>query len=124
MTARDRTALIVTPAGDATLTQLPGDATARFAAITRAVGGYVELRRAGDAWCYLNEDGKQDGLPPNPRATLLLRRLGFPFRPGDFTVGTAVFLGPQDGDVTSGMLRAARQAGLTLRETAETEPTP
>jgi hypothetical protein len=109
-------ALIVTPEGAATLTPLPQNPAAMLTALNEAVGGYLTAVGTREGWvAYINEDGKGLGLPPNFQADLLARALGFPFRHGDYLVGTAVFLGRNGVNETSvpdTVLTLARQIGL------------
>lgn len=57
-----------------------------------AVGGYIEQLplagfAPGDSVLVFNEDGKGEGLPPNPAATAMVRHL---LRVGDLIVGVAL----------------------------------
>lgn len=58
------------------------------------VGGYIELLRVGrDELMFVNEDGKQLGLPLNIRATALMRgRIGA----DDFIVGDVIICSPAE----------------------------
>jgi Domain of unknown function (DUF3846) len=60
------------------------------------VGGYIQAVNLGEppALLYFNEDGKQIGLAPNKRATLLLWVHNPAFRHMDFIVGDAFVVGP------------------------------
>ena len=60
------------------------------------VGGYIQAVNLGEppARLYFNEDGKQIGMPPNKRATLLLWLHNPAFRHMDFIVGDAFVVGP------------------------------
>jgi hypothetical protein len=59
-----------------------------------AVGGDIEaLELSGGATMYLNDAGKLDGLPLNPRATQLSHLM-----PRDWIVGPVLILGPVDGN--------------------------
>lgn len=67
------------------------------------VGGWIELVALSECSIYINEEGKLDGLPFNPRATQLAQTLGWVAH--DVLVGPAVFMGPvdnfgEDTDVT------------------------
>jgi hypothetical protein len=55
--------------------------------LQQAVGGYIEIRYWGEMVAVMNEDGKMQGLPVNPTATLLGR--GF-LHNGDEVVGDIV----------------------------------
>jgi hypothetical protein len=62
------------------------------------VGGYIEaVALKGDlgAECfgYINEEGKLDGLAPNPRATEITRLFT-----GDYIAGTMIVMGQCDTD--------------------------
>jgi hypothetical protein len=66
------------------------------------VDGWIEavgLRIAGndepDLTMFLNEEGKLQGLPVNPRATVLAWRVDAIY-PNDHIAGTAVIAGPTD----------------------------
>lgn len=59
------------------------------------VGGYIEpLRCRGQAgaWLIVNEEGKNQGLPYNDLATLIMRSL---IRPDDVIVGPALLCKPE-----------------------------
>lgn len=58
------------------------------------VHGYIEAVRFPDQHVvmYINEEGKLDGLPPNPRATEICRTAGN-IRTADWISGDAVFVG-------------------------------
>lgn len=69
-------------------------------ALQQTVGGYVEAV-SGDDWvAFLNEDGKNEGLPINRTATLLLNALKPGFAEHDFAVGTMVVLGRRGIETT------------------------
>lgn len=56
------------------------------------VGGYIELVDVHeDFYAVCNEEGKQIGLEPNPKATNLAQTKGH-FPPDDYFVGTIVFV--------------------------------
>lgn len=81
-----------------------------------AVGGYVEAVTGAGWHAYLNEDGKVQGLPPNPRAT---RMLDYLLRPVGTVVGTVLFLGSQganEADVREDVLDVARALGEVREE--------
>jgi hypothetical protein len=90
------------------------------------VGGYIEavgLDFAGDGegalTMYLNEEGKLDGLPFNPRATILALGLGA-IRRSDYIAGTAVVVGPADEEgYETGLDEEAAEAFLTMFSQAE-----
>jgi Domain of unknown function (DUF3846) len=78
------------------------------------VGGNIQVISGQDWSAYLNEEGKVDGLPVNPLATLLASGLGWTWLPGDILVGPVVFCGPVDDDgavtsVTARVLELARK---------------
>lgn len=90
-----------------------------------AVGGYVEAAPLdrGDISCYINEEGKLDGLPRNPRADAWWNRntqqVGH--LPGDYLVGTAVIRGfnPDDGEDTDVPDDVLAEFGLTPNHSNE-----
>ncbi len=110
-------ALVVQIDGTAEITKLPGLMAAQVQEVQRIVGGYFQaLGIAGGDWIvYINEDGKDSGLPINLQADVLARTLGYPFRQGDFLVGAAVFLGrrgSEETDVPAKVLELARASGV------------
>lgn len=56
------------------------------------VGGYLEEATRGHAVAYMHEDGKNESLPPNPRATAFMIEQRMMVR-GDQVVGNVVVLG-------------------------------
>jgi hypothetical protein len=110
-------ALVVHPDESAELTRLPGPTDDLLATLHKIVGGYVrDVGAARNTWvAYVNEDGERLQLPRNLVADAIVRALGWHFRPGDFLVGPAVFLGrtgSQETDVPAEVLDLARAAGL------------
>lgn len=70
------------------------------------VSGYIEAVRlpAQSLVVYINEEGKLDGLPPNPRATEICRTSGS-IQVSDWISGDAVIVrqeGPSDVGLTAG----------------------
>lgn len=62
-------------------------------ALQALVGGWIELVFVTHGvYAYVNEEGKIDGFPANPKATRLAGREGV-----DLLVGTVVFVGLKDG---------------------------
>jgi hypothetical protein len=117
-------ALVVHPAGRATLARLTEFAPVAAQVISELVGGNLEgLAVAGGDWCaYINEDGGALGLPPNPVADAMARVLGYPFVFGDYLKGVAVFLGitpgkPDEHDVPDYVIELARQTGADITAT-------
>jgi hypothetical protein len=91
----DITVLVVQPDGAKNILTF-SNALANFQA---EVGGWVEAIGDGQTWtAYLNEEGKLNGLPPNPEADSIARKLGWQSLPGDYLVGPVVFCGPPDND--------------------------
>ena len=65
-----------------------------FDGIAKEVNGYVEnLGLSKDLCGWINEEGKLDGLPSNPRATAFFRNLAVGI-PGDYIVGPFLLSGP------------------------------
>lgn len=85
---------VITPDGSGIVMQ----ADSSLYALQALVGGYIEdiFPSTGNVlgWHgYVNEDGKGQGAPANPYATEIALRLGWTPLPGDYLVGTVVFLG-------------------------------
>jgi hypothetical protein len=61
------------------------------------VGGHFQVIRCGaGAWMYLNEDGKELGLPENMVATAVAHEAGLSL--ADFIVGQVVVFGAPDDE--------------------------
>jgi hypothetical protein len=110
-------ALVITADDGARTEHLPNAPAAMLHALNELVGGYLEgVAVHGGDWCaYVNEEGKLQRLPYNRHADGLARYLGYPFGPGDYLAGTAVFLGrrgPDEVDVPGHVLDLARAAGI------------
>jgi hypothetical protein len=117
-------ALVVHPAGVGTLARLSEFPMVAAQVISEVVGGNLEgLAVAGGDWCaYINEDGGELGLAPNPLADAMARVLRYPFMHGDYLKGVAVFLGVTPGDaaehdVPQYVIDLARQAGVVITQT-------
>lgn len=69
--------------------------------LQKRVGGYIELipQDRDDVTVYCNEQGKIEGLAPNPRATVAFGRY---LQEGDLLVGPVIITGhdPETGDLT------------------------
>ncbi|TXI55945.1 DUF3846 domain-containing protein [Mycolicibacter arupensis] len=86
------------------------------------VGGYIESVRltmpdGTQAAMYVNEEGKLDGLPVNPVATLLVRTLNLHIGKQDI-VGTVVIVGVdgcEDADVPGAVVSVVQQLHVELR---------
>lgn len=102
--------VVITPDGEMTVETLSGDPDVDAHALHDHVGGWLEaVRTVGieGAVMWVNEEGKLNGLPPNPLAT----RLAFgPYDTRDWVVGTAVITGHNE---TTGEL-----AGLDAEQLA------
>jgi hypothetical protein len=87
---------IVIPADDEQPLQQSELSLGGLADRQQLVGGFIQAVNLGEppARLYFNEDGKQMGLPPNKRATLLLWVHNPAFRHMDFIVGDAFVVGP------------------------------
>lgn len=67
--------------------------------LQRYVGGWIEYVPTNeDVTLYCNEEGKIEGLPPNPLATSLFGSL---LMPGDYLAGDVILLGPIDDEGAS-----------------------
>lgn len=115
--------MLVLPTGTngALLHELPERAGLAAHELGELVGGNLEvIATAGSDWlAYINEDGTRLGLRFNPQADAMCRTLGYPFGPGDYIKGTAVFMGRADdgineADVPEHVLALARAAGLVV----------
>lgn len=94
------------------LIYIPADPTLPIEMLTRRkddldglqelVGGWLEASTCGLAVAWMNEEGKLQGLPVNPRATVLWHRM-LGYQPGDVLCGNVYFTGRPDsrGDWTS-----------------------
>jgi hypothetical protein len=69
------------------------------------VGGYIEGVFGRGATMYVNEEGLLQRLTPNPRATSFAERVMG--RSGIFLVGTALIVGPGDGEGNDTPVRQA-----------------
>lgn len=90
-------ALLILPDGTSREVR-PNDGAEKFGLeqLQALVGGYIEVIYAADgAEVIVNEEGKLDGLEPNPTATEKLRERLFP---GDYIAGPAVFCAPGEVD--------------------------
>lgn len=106
-----------------TLTRQPGSSSL-YDQIRAIVGGIVEgIRFADDATAYLHEEGKYEGLDPNPAADLLCQAAGTGLMPGDWIAGPFIVTGrldPQghrtgeDYDVPDSVLNLCRQIGIEI----------
>lgn len=87
---------IVIPADDEQPLQQNELLTGGLADRQQLVGGFIQAVNLGEppGRLYFNEDGKQMGLPPNKRATLLLWVHNPAFRHQDLIVGDALVVGP------------------------------
>lgn len=76
------------------------------------IGGYLESLSVGENFiCFIDEDGKVKGLPVNEYATSLIVAMlhvrGRCLLPGDYIVGTAVFVGmsgENEGDIPESVI--------------------
>jgi hypothetical protein len=112
--------LVIQPDGTATTEHLPASGSMaedrqQLAAINETVGGHFTTIGDGYWVALVNEDGQEFGLPPNFKADLLARSLGFQFRAGDELVGAVIFTsrqGDELGDCPATVMEVARQAGV------------
>ncbi len=84
--------LVIQPGGEAVVCDVDTD----LHGLQEIVGGYIEavgLTCPMPATAYINEEGKIDGLPPNPVASSITHLM-----PGDFIAGPMVILGPPDNE--------------------------
>lgn len=85
--------------------ELEDDGQGYLRPLQELVGGMIETVRwddaPGNATVYMNEEGKLEGLPPNARATYLLRNIGMGV--GDYIAGNLVLIGldPREGETVS-----------------------
>jgi hypothetical protein len=64
---------------------------------SQIVGGWIEAVSGRGGWMgYLNEEGKLDGLPPNPNGEQFLRTHGWQGSMWDVIVGPLVIVGKPD----------------------------
>ena len=91
--------LVIWPDGNCGLIHEPADLNT----MQGLVGGFIEpVSPAEGSWhAWINDEGKNEGLPVNPYATNLARKLGWVGVPGDELVGPVVFVGdsPDGNDV-------------------------
>jgi hypothetical protein len=64
-------------------------------AINAVVGGWIEMVNVGKGFMYVNEEGKLNNLPLNPRMTKWCLQGGH-IHPDDFIVGNCVIVGDID----------------------------
>lgn len=126
MTASPITALVVSPDGTGTLTQMPASGGAMLRVVQDTVGGYIEalpIPLDTGVSAYGNEDAKRMGLAPNAAADMILTLMGWVRYPGDHLSGTIVFLGTEDSGTEDGwvhidapqvLLDAATTAGVPI----------
>lgn len=90
----------VTIGTDGSITEFVLDDANGLEQLQALVGGWLEGVDLGDAFMYVNEEGKIDGLPVNASATLLFHAV---HGPHDIIVGNVVLVGQSDenGDETS-----------------------
>lgn len=87
-------ALVIEPDGSGRTERLPGSDLELQRAVEGIVGGFTEaIGVVGDWIAYLNDEGKVTGLPANPVADALARRLGWRPGWGDYLCGPVVFTG-------------------------------
>jgi hypothetical protein len=85
--------------------------------LQKVTGGYVETipvpydTKGEQLAMYLNEEGKLEGLPYNPRATSLVRDV---IQGSDFIAGNVVVCGPADDNGYDTGLTDEQLAGLGL----------
>ncbi len=85
---------IIPPDGYVHVSEIDGD----LQTLQKIVGGYVEaVALKGDlgsaCFGYINEEGKLNGLAPNPAATTITHLF-----PGDYIAGTMIVLGECDAE--------------------------
>jgi hypothetical protein len=85
-------AVVITPDGMVSVANLSG-----YEDFVKEVGGYLEAIYLDGCVCYVNEDGKAARMLPNWKATAFVKQmlvpLGRMMLPGDYIVGTAIFVG-------------------------------
>lgn len=72
------------------------DGLGHTSTLQAAVGGYIQGVALSDGFLFCNEEGKNQGLAMNPKATQLVSR-DRDYYP-DFIVGTVVVVGPPDSE--------------------------
>lgn len=91
-------ALVIPTEGDITVGDMPVNGAEGLEWLKEQVGGWIEgVGFDSRAHGYVNEEGKLEGLPPNFRATALLRAAGT-IMPDDIIAGTLVLCGAVDRD--------------------------
>lgn len=102
-------ALIVEPDGTVRATEIENS----LAAFQAVVGGYIEGVFGNVATIYVDEEGLLRSLPFNPQATYFADRiLGHRVA----LVGTALILGPSDGDGSDTHVRQSVVNHFTLED--------
>lgn len=101
--------LLIPVEGDISVIEIPKENS--LEALQKHVGGLIELLRLPhNTDCYINEEGKLIGLPPNPVALGVFNFLGGQLFEGDYISGPMVMIG-HDGngnvaDLASDLLTA------------------
>lgn len=92
-------ALVIEPDGTSRTERLPSPDLELLRAVENIVGGFIEAIGIVGEWIAylneegLNEEGKTTGLPANPAADALARRLGWRPSWGEYLCGPVVFTG-------------------------------
>ena len=103
---------VISPDGTAEKKSIVAD----LEGLQAAVGGYVQqLFLAPGIWAWVNEEGKLDGLPVNPKATAFCHVVGPNIAADDYIVGPMVVTGANGNrSVTDRAWQIIR--GLTVKE--------
>jgi hypothetical protein len=89
-----KSALFIPVEGEPSLVDIPDSGDGELQELQRLVGGWIEyVPTEQPITLYCNEEGKIEGLPLNPRATLHFSGL---LQVGDYLAGDVVVLGPID----------------------------
>lgn len=87
-----------------------------FEGLQEAVGGYIQqLYLAPGIWAWVNEEGKIDNLPVNPKATAFCHLVGPNIAPDDYVVGTMIVTGKEGKQKVTDKAWALIE-GLTTKE--------
>ncbi len=103
--------LVVQPDGTAWTQRIGLDESRQLEAMQALVGGWIEGVQGDGFTVICNEEGKLEGLPPNPLATQVTRDRTF-F--ADTLVGTVLFCSTKPDGATGGVPISIEQAVAAL----------
>ena len=87
-------ALVIAASGEAREVDIPEGYPGHLDGLQEAVGGWIEyVPTEQDVTVYCNEEGKIEGLPPNPVATAMFGQM---LMQHDYLAGDVVVVGAQD----------------------------